>query len=98
MINDCITRATEKKLQSIYKNGCNFKSYSNITQQLRQNNVDDTYALKTMTVSDFSVKVKSEITHNNTTSNYTQNTHYQLTKNNGPTTEKTKPKYIRKLD
>ena len=39
-----------------------------------------------MKESDYSVKVKSKITHINTTSNYTQNTHYQHKKNNGPTT------------
>ena len=51
-----------------------------------------------MMESDYSVKVKSEITHNNTTSNYTQNTHYQHTKNNSPTTMKMIPKYTREID
>ena len=46
VINDYITRATEKKLQSIYENGYNSKSYWNIIQQLRQNNVEDLYTLK----------------------------------------------------
>ena len=45
-INNYITRATEKKLQSIYKNGYNSKSYWNIIRQSRQNNVEDLYALK----------------------------------------------------
>ena len=46
IITNYITRETEKKLQSIYKNGFNSKSYWNITQQLRQNNLEDLYALK----------------------------------------------------
>ena len=46
IINDYITRVTEKKLQSIYKNGYNSKSYWNIIRQLRQNNVEDLDALK----------------------------------------------------
>ena len=46
IINNYITRATEKKLQSINKNGYNSKSYCNIIRQLRQNNSEDLYALK----------------------------------------------------
>ena len=46
IINDYITRVREKKLQSIYRNGYNSKSYWSIIQQLRQNNVEDLYALK----------------------------------------------------
>ena len=46
IINDFITRATKKKLQSIYRNGYNSKSYWNIIQQLRQYNIEDLYALK----------------------------------------------------
>ena len=45
IINDYITRVTEKKLWSIYKNGYNSKPYRNIIQKLRQNNVEDLYAL-----------------------------------------------------
>ena len=97
-INNYITRATEKKLQAIYKNGYNSKSYWNIIQQLRQNNVEDLYALKMMMESDYSVKMKLKIIHINTTSNYTQNTHYQHTKKNDPTTQKIKFIYTRKID
>ena len=46
VINNYITRKTEKKLQSIYKNGHNSKSYWNIIPKLRQNNAEDLYALK----------------------------------------------------
>ena len=97
IINDYITRPTEKKLQAIYKNGYNSKSYCNI-QQLRQNNVEDLYALKMMMESDYSVKMKLKIIHINTTSNYTQNTHYQHTKKNSPTTQKIEFIYTRKID
>ena len=44
--NDYIIRATEMKLQSIYKNGYNSKSYLNIIQKSIQNNVEELYALK----------------------------------------------------
>ena len=37
-----------------------FQIYWNIIRQLRQNNVEDLYALKRMTKSDYSVKVKSK--------------------------------------
>ena len=85
-INNYITRATEKKLQSIYKNGYNSKSYWNIIRQSRQNNVEDLYALKMMMESDYSMKMKQKVTHISTTSNYTQNAHYQHLKKNGQTT------------
>ena len=58
IINNYITRATEKKLQSINKNGYNSKSYCNIIRQLRQNNAEDLCALKMMMESDYSVKMK----------------------------------------
>ena len=68
IINNYITRATEKKLQSIYTNGYISKSYRNIIRQLRQNNLEDLYALKMMTYPDYSVKVKSKIIHVSTAS------------------------------
>ena len=43
-------------------------------------------AQDTLKNSNYSVKVKSKITHVNTTSYYTQNTRHQHTINNGPTT------------
>ena len=66
--------------------------------QLRQNNIEDLYALKMMMESDYSVKVKSKVTCNNTASNYSQNSHYQHRKYNSLTTWKIKPKYTRKMD
>ena len=46
IINNYITRAAQKTLQSIYKNGYNSKTYWRIAQQLRQNIVEDIHALK----------------------------------------------------
>ena len=70
IINDYVTRATEKKLQSIYKNGYSSKSYCNITRQLRQNSVEDLYTLR----EDDEVRLFSE----DETKNYTNQFYKQL--------------------
>ena len=79
-VNSYITRATEKKLQSINKNGYNSKSYWNIIQQLRQNNEEDLYALK----NDDGVRLFSKDAHQ-----YTHQYYKQLySKHSLPTYEK----------
>ena len=87
VINDYITRATEKKLQSIYENGYNSKSYWNIIQQLRQNNVEDLYTLK----NDDGVRLLSK----EKIKNYTHQYYKQLySKHSLPTYEKEWSNYI----
>ena len=87
IINNYITRATEKKLQSIYKNGYNSKSYWNIIRQLRQNNVEDLYALK----NDDGVRLFSE----DEIESYTHQYYKQLySKHSLPTYEKELLNYI----
>ena len=80
IINNYITRATEKKLQYIQRNGYISKYDWNIVRQLSQNNVEDLYALK----NDGGLRLFSEDEIKNytnyTTSNYTQKTHYKHTK------------------
>ena len=86
-INNYITRATEKKLQSIYKNGYNSKSYWNIIRQSRQNNVEDLYALK----NDDGVRLFSE----DEIKSYTHQYYKQLySKHSLPTYEKELLNYI----
>ena len=85
-INNYIIRATEKKLQSIYKNEYNSKSYWNIIQQLRQNNVG-LYALK----NDDGIRISSE----DEIKSYTRQYHKQLySKHSLPTYEKEWSNYI----
>ena len=87
IINNYITRATEKKLQSIYKNGYNSKSYWNIIRQSRQNNVEDLYALK----NDDGVRLFSE----DEIKSYTHQYYKQLySKYSLPTYEKEWSNYI----
>ena len=98
IINNYITRATEKKLQYIQRNGYISKYDWNIVRQLSQNNVEDLYTLK----NDGGLRLfcEDEIKNytNYTTSDYTQNTHYKNTKKNVPTTQKIKSIYTSKTD